>query len=305
MSCFLLQKSEVLILVNILVVGANGLIGSVIYNCLLQDPILDLRTMGLARSSENSDILVSENKYDYHHIISQLKPSIVIFCIGSASVDFAEKDPLSSFQVNYRSITEYIDMTIDELSDVKIILISSIYVYSELQGQSACYSSLDMPYPSSVYGVHKYALENYLISRSCNYVIVRLPFVVGGNLSKNDFFNTLLNARKENKKIKLSSNSLRYPTDVEYVAKAIRFLIVSNVQNSIIHISSECAISKYHLAKDFLLFCGYEYEDILLDSNHDEIWVRPLNLRLIPDKFSSNLGIAFDRRLIYDRYLLA
>jgi dTDP-4-dehydrorhamnose reductase len=267
---------------TVLVLGAGGYIGSYIYNFLQASS--DFSVFGQRR--KNGLNIFFDNKNEvfvrFKDFISSKKITHIIFAIGNASVDQSEIDPNFSYKTNYIDPTKYISVAIEVNPNIKIILLSSIYVFGDNCPRDG-FSELDSALPNSVYGIHKKMLENYLEKISNNYIIARLPMIVGNIAHKDDYIKNTI------EKILLRSSipaddSIRFPTDVNWVSNTLLSLIDLDYKG-FVHLSSNVGISKKALINYISQNVnGGIYENILPTS---EIWRRPKFIKLI----SNNLPL--------------
>lgn len=111
-------------------------------------------------------------------------------------------------------------------------------LYERLVYFSTC-SIYDSSMANSLYVQHKMNMERIIRENSSNYIIIRLPQVVGKTNSPT-IINYLYNAILSNEKIMVFSKSKRNLIDVELVAKITNHIIDNNIlQCSTINIASD------------------------------------------------------------------
>jgi dTDP-4-dehydrorhamnose reductase len=269
---------------KVLILGASGLIGS----CLLLKLGLSdgLSVLGTSRKLSNEKTVKVASLQDYREILLKWKPDVIILAIGSASVDFADSNPLDSMKQNLFDPMEIVKIILLYSPKSRVFLLSTIYVFSGSENQGHLTEDVT-PQPSSSYGIQKYKLEKYISEAIRNSVLIRLPMIIGNNMHPGDFFNQLINTLSKSEKYPLSNDSLRYPTDIFFVAETIKKIIISNIVGTI-HISSKYAITKYMLAYKFLVKIGIDPTSYLEVLTKDQHWRRPYSL-----KISSTRGFEF------------
>lgn len=269
----------------VLVLGAGGYIGSFMYNFM--NTISGMKVFGQKRKNGLNFFFDNENDefINYKDFIKSKKITHIILAIGSASVDSSELDENFSYKTNYIDPSKYISEAIEENPNVKIILLSSIYVFGDNCPECG-FSELDAALPNSIYGSHKKMLENYLEKITNNHIIIRLPMIVGNIAHKTDFIKNSV------ERILLKSSipadeSIRFPTDIKWVSNTLLRLIDLDYRG-FIHLSSNVGISKKAIINYISQRVnGQNYENIFPAS---EIWTRPKFLKLTSEKLPPRLN---------------
>jgi nucleoside-diphosphate-sugar epimerase len=89
----------------------------------------------------------------------------------------------------------------------------------------------------SHYIEHKINIEKYIIDNSNNYLILRLPIVLGRNQNKNQLIGFLFDKNINNETIEIYKNANRYLIDSNDLPKILEILIEKNITNEIIEIA--------------------------------------------------------------------
>lgn len=157
--------------------------------------------------------------------------NIIVFASG---VSNSQEQNVQSFQREINLLKENIDFR-------KMIYFSTISIF-------------DNSLKSSKYISHKLHIEN-LIQENCeNYLIFRLPNVVGKTNNKNTFFNFIKDKIINNEELIVQKNASRYFIDVEDLTKILP-IIISNENKKCINI---CFDNKVYITQMIEIF-----EDIL------------------------------------------
>jgi nucleoside-diphosphate-sugar epimerase len=90
---------------------------------------------------------------------------------------------------------------------------------------------------SSHYIQHKIEVEKYIVDKSSNYLILRLPIVLGRNQNKNQLISYLFERNKNNEPIEIYKNANRYLIDSNDLPKILTILIDRKIKNDIIEIA--------------------------------------------------------------------
>jgi len=157
--------------------------------------------------------------------------NIVIFASG---VSNSQKHNFGEFQREINLLKENIDSR-------KMIYFSTVSIF-------------DSSLKNSKYISHKLYIEN-LIQENCeNYLIFRLPNVIGETSNKNTFFNFIKNKIINNEELVVQKNAYRYFIDVEDLVKILPIIISNDNKKRI----NACFDNKIHITQMIKLF-----EDIL------------------------------------------
>ena len=89
----------------------------------------------------------------------------------------------------------------------------------------------------SLYIQHKIEVEKFIIDNSYNYLILRLPIVLGLNQNKNQLISFLFEKNINNEKIEIYKNANRYLIDSNDLPKILEKLIEKKITNEIIEIA--------------------------------------------------------------------
>lgn len=146
---------------NVLVLGANGLLGNVVFRVLSQD--INLVVTGTVRSDHirnrftsvlSKSLVVVNNLQDrmqLGYIIQRHKPDVVINCVGLPLDNMNESDLLAGFSLFPRLLH-----VICSSNNIRLIHFSSDGVFS---GDTGNYSETDLPDANDLYGKLKFLGE--------------------------------------------------------------------------------------------------------------------------------------------------
>ena len=90
---------------------------------------------------------------------------------------------------------------------------------------------------NSLYAKHKLLIEKEIINSFKNYLILRLPNVIGINKNKNTFFNFFYNAIINDQKLIIHKDSIRYFIDIADLNDILKMFIELRITNRIIDIA--------------------------------------------------------------------
>ena len=201
-------------LTKILLLGSSGMLGSYISRNLEIDGV------ELIPASRESIDDFDFNKPDkVIAFIKSVKPAIIINAVACISLDFCEKNPALSRQVN--SITPSVISEYCQNNKIYFIHISTDFVFDGLDGP---YDENDQKNPINQYGKSKSLGEEYLLQNVEKLLILRTSWVYS-NIGKN-FFNSIKDSFMQNKKIYGATDIIGSPTRAFTIAN----FIASNYQ---------------------------------------------------------------------------
>ena len=128
---------------------------------------------------------------------------VLIFASG---VSNSKETDLTMFKREHAILTSYSN------TDLKLIYFSTISV-------------VDESLKESLYVQHKLSMEKYIAENFKNFIIFRLPNVVGHTPNKHTFFNSIKESILTKQRVKVLSNATRYLIDVDDLTEYLPQLI--------------------------------------------------------------------------------
>lgn len=120
-------------------------------------------------------------------------------------------------------------------------------------------SVFDPTLQNTLYIKHKLEIEKYISSRLKNYIIFRLPIVVGRSKNPNTLINFLFDRIQKQEKFFLHQNARRYILNAEDVGKLVSPLIHDpNINRQTLNIHFDKAISVFELVRMLEEIAGQE-----------------------------------------------
>jgi nucleoside-diphosphate-sugar epimerase len=154
--------------------------------------------------------------------------------IYSSGVSNSTETRSSEYLRESKLLTE----TIQSFPDKKIIYFSTISLF-------------DPSLTESLYIKHKAGMELILKNRHKNYLILRLPNIVGYSDNPNTLTNYLFHQIKNGISFVLYNKAYRYLMDIDEVVKLCSYLIRNQVHSSLFNISHNAPISLIDLVDQF------------------------------------------------------
>ena len=228
-------------MLNILVTGANGQLGSEIKELSSLYPHNFFFTC-----KDNLDIT---NAQAVEAFILQNMITAIIICAAYTAVDKAESDQENADKINHQAVKHL--ATIAKENNIKLIHISTDYVFDGTHHQP--YIETHVANPQSVYGKTKLDAENTMKEiNPKNSIIIRTSWLYSSYGA--NFVKTMLRLGKEKESLGVVYDQIGTPTYAKDLAKII-LDIIPRIQNSaveIYHYSNEGVLSWYDFAKDIM-----------------------------------------------------
>jgi dTDP-4-dehydrorhamnose reductase len=229
---------------KILVLGASGMLGSMVFSFLNSNLNFDVR--GTVRSNNalpnvksNEKVFINVNAEDVESIellIKEFRPEYIVNCIGLIKQDKASNDPMRAITIN--SLLPHHLAKICKTYSLTLIHISTDCVFS---GKAGNYVESDTPDPLDLYGVTKLLGE---ISGELNVITFRTS-LIGPELSgSKSLLSWFLSSTGT---VKGYTNAIFSGLTTLEMAKIITMVIEKNLKLSgLYHLASK-PISKYDL----------------------------------------------------------
>ena len=98
------------------------------------------------------------------------------------------------------------------------------------------FSSVYSKYVNSDYFNHKELMENLIVEKSKNFIIIRLPQIISNSGNQNNLINFLVNSIKNNRSLEIQKNVSRALIDIDDLKK-VTIEIIKNFNNKILNFS--------------------------------------------------------------------
>lgn len=252
----------------IFVVGGRGLTGSAIVKHLEEN---DIEYANIQR----------DNKTEYQGKSCH----VLIFANGNALKFKANQDPFFDFNASLTSLAEYVH----KINYKQFVLISTVDVYdkkSELETTKE--DSVINTSSLNTYGFHKLLCENYVRHYCQNYLIFRLPGLVGMGLKKNpvyDFINS-------EKKVMISPNSELNLINTRFMAESIFKILDLDIKNEIFNLASKNGLKISEISK----VIGFDSQYTEDAKNHVQ------NYQINTEKISKYVDLSTSEQAIQEYY---
>jgi len=218
-------------------IGNKGMLGSEV------EKLLKKNNLSYIASDQEVDIT------DYQALESygkDKKIEWIINCSGYTKVDKAEEEVEQAFKINRDGVKNIALFSLKR--QVKLIHISTDYVFNEEEENPFFYREEDKADPPSIYGKSKLAGEKEIERVLKNYFILRTAWLYG--LEGPNFVYTMLKLFKEREIVRVVDDQWGSPTYTADLAGAILKIIKSGSDKfGIYHFTNEGVIIWYEFAR--------------------------------------------------------
>ncbi len=235
---------------NILLTGANGLIGRKIIEYVSGDEDIQIiaTSKGDARfepgrnsTFETFDIT---DKKRGRELYEKYKPEFIINAAAITQADDCESGHEKCRSVNIDGVKSLLELSSHH--NTFFLQLSTDFVFN---GKNGPYREEDPPDPVSFYGRSKWEAEKIIMNSKVPHAIARTILVYGyiKYASRKNLVTWVIESLKENKMIKVVADQIRTPTLAEDVASGC-LLILKNGREGMFHIGGLDTLSPYDMA---------------------------------------------------------
>lgn len=230
---------------KILILGANGYLGSRLYFDLKDD----FEVIGTYhRSQFHKDFIQLDitDKKQVGKVFDQVKPDIIIQTANYPSPRFAKDNEGGYTNLNLSS-TEIIKDEANRMG-AKVIFISS-------------FAALN---PDNIYGKLKLESEQIIKRVEAGYLILRPSLILGYSLNQNNDrpFDRVLKCIDHPEKAEFDTSWKFQPTYVGHLSAVIKTAIKNDIFNYLVHVFSPSIETQFSTAQDILKPFGVEVKPI-------------------------------------------
>lgn len=277
---------------NIIVTGANGLLGQHLVTALVKFGY-GMLALGKGECRINDftgkylDLDITDGVAVREVIVSH-KPDLIIHAAAMTNVDECEKDKQECYNVNVTATRFLIDAAKEVHS--KIIYLSTDFVFDGMTGP---YKEEDIMSPVNYYGSTKVAAEKAIMESDLRWAIVRTVLVYGQTVegTRTNIINWVKSSLEQGKHIKVVSDQFRTPTFVDDLVIGIMLLIEKNI-DGVFHISGREEMTPYDMAMETAKFL--KLDESLIEkvdsSTFSQAGLRPAKTGFRIDKARKELG---------------
>jgi dTDP-4-dehydrorhamnose reductase len=241
------QNELTYMLKKIVIIGANGQLGSDLMRVLKQDK------QRMVFPFTHKDIEIAD-KNSFVSVFDEIKPDGIINTAAFHNVEEAEIHPNIAFETNtigVKNLAEYC-----EDRNCVFSTISTDYVFGLDNARHTPYQEIDTPGPLNIYGNSKLSGEHAVRSTCSRFYIIRTSGLFGntGPSGKNgrNFIETILHLASQKDSVRVVNDQTMSPTYTLDLAKQIASFLSIDAYGTY-HVSSEGSCTWYEMAK-FIYF---------------------------------------------------
>jgi dTDP-4-dehydrorhamnose reductase len=268
------------------ILGASGFIGKNLFNFLKEKK---MNVVGTYNKNKHKDLIFFDIAKSSVEKLPLEDIKYGILCSGVAKIDECKKKLGYSNKINVVNLEKIIEKFLDK--SIIPVFISSESVFDGVRGG---YEEASIRNPKSVYGEQKKQIEDFIISNSKEYFIIRLGKIFGTKKEDGGIFFDWIEKYRKGEKIICASNQNLSLTYVMDVAKGIAKLLEKN-KFGIFHIDSGIHKSRLEFAEDFFKYLKIndaKIEKCSLEDFHF-VDVRAKNAYLNSSKFKKEFNFKF------------
>ena len=273
-------------ILNILVLGANGLLGSNLYSELRKNHTV-LGTF--ATKKVDGLIFCNLNINRVREICALNNIEIIINCIGLTNIESCDRFPEAAWQINARWVHQLAEFC--NLAQIKFIQISTDHFISESHQVRDENCAM---IPINQYGYTKLAAENFCLNFVSNFLILRVNFIATNRFGLPDqsLLTFFLNRLQSGGEIIGFSDVHFSPVSAKYLSEVINVLL-KNDATGLFNVAASNSLSKFEFAN--MLAQSLEIDNSKVKSgsilNMPNLAIRPSNLSLNASKLSSHIEL--------------
>ncbi len=218
----------------VLVVGANGFLGSTLVNKLIEEKfdVVAVYNSSFDLINKKAKIITKDELFG-----SDIEPDTIFYLSGNYSIPHDKlliiNDDLYKYSLRF--------------TNAKMVYISSTNVYGNSDEVITENTAFNNP---GTYALSKIAGE-FIVSAMKHFSILRLAYIYGPGISNNSFIPQIIKSAKENKRITLFGNGER-EQDYIYIDDAVNMCFVSalNENNNIYLGATGISVSNKEIAEE-------------------------------------------------------
>lgn len=241
---------------DLLVVGANGLLGSNVVSLGQQRGWNIYGTYHSTRPDFDISLTQLDLKeyYRFEHILTELEPNVVVNCAAMTDVDGCEENPERAKVINGDAPGALASLC--GASDVKFVHISTDYVFDGTVGDP--YIESAEANPLQVYGESKLMGEQAVTKEIPEALVVRLSFVWGIHRSSNNlkgFPAWVCDQLQSGPEVPLFTDQRVTPSRAGQAADTLLALLEADA-SGLFHIASSSCVSPYEFGELIIEYVG-------------------------------------------------
>jgi dTDP-4-dehydrorhamnose reductase len=270
---------------NVLILGASGLVGGNMLTFLGQQPGYAVRGTHFTYATAATHYFNTADLDDPANAaaLADFAPDVVVHCGALTFVDYCESHPDESYQKTVDSTRHALALA--GRYGAKMVYISTDYVFD---GQQGPYQEDAPTNPVCVYGHHKLEAEQLVQASGLPHLILRITNVYGTEERGKNFVARLVQqiARHEPISLKLPFDQYATPINAWDIARATQQLL-DGAKTGIYHLASTDYLNRFQLADRIVSKFGYANAELtpITTASLAQPAPRPLSAGLLAHRF--------------------
>lgn len=232
---------------RITVIGSRGQLGTDLMSSLAAD---EHQLTGLTHQQ-----ISIEDPASIEAALEGNAPELLINTAAYNKVDQAESSPVDAYSINAlgpRNLALYC-----QKNNIRLMHISTDYVFGLSQDQHSAYTELDAPGPLSVYGQTKLAGEYFVRAICPQHFVVRTCGLYGkaGKIGNGNFVETMLRLGNERDELSIINDQHCTPTSTRDLSTALSRLIQTN-EFGLYHATNQGQMTWFEFAQTIFDLAG-------------------------------------------------
>lgn len=255
---------------SVLIVGASGLVGSVLVERAREQGMQVAGTYNTTQPSLDVPLyqLDIREQTAVRDVFDQVQPDVVVNCAAVTDVDECEANPETARAVNTMGAKTVAESCTEH--GARFVQLSTDYVFGG--DQRTPYHEDDDPNPGQVYGQSKFNGEQATLQAAPGALVVRLSFVFGDHGATNEltgFPAWVLGRARAGQQVPLYTDQHVTPTRAGYAAETVLGLLDMK-HTGIVHVASRDCVTPYEFGTVVLDEAG-EDTSLIKESSLDEV----------------------------------
>jgi dTDP-4-dehydrorhamnose reductase len=278
--------------VDVLVVGASGLVGGRIFRHFFASTAATgskPRTVGTfcTRTEPGLEALDVTDATAVESLVAATRPKVVVLAAAYTHVDGCERDPKRSEAVNVFGARNVASAAARHGS--RLIFLSSDYIFDGAHGPHA---PDEAPAPLNVYGRHKLEAEHVVLSEASSYAIIRSCNIYGYDAGGKNFVMAVYRCGKDRRTMRLPSDQWGNPTYVDDVVAAVE-RAATMTASGVFHVAGPDYVDRPTWARRTAAALGFapDFIEAVPTSELGQAAARPLRAGLDSTASLARLGV--------------
>lgn len=263
--------------------GADGFLGSAILAGLSR---VNLRCIGIGRRGCGDRPCLDLARPDSGSLqLARQGISHAVIAAGITGIAACERDPATTGNVNVRGTAELARQL--QAEGIRVVALSSDYVFDGTRGGYAEDSAVN---PLNEYGRQKVALENALLDRGGNSLVVRLSKVFDTRPGSGTLLDEMAGRMVRGGTVHAARDQVFCPTHLDDVVAVLSELLAGEL-TGIVHLCAPEAVSRLQVAGRVADAFGCDRE-----------LIRPISLGELPEAFARPLNTSMVCHRLAERF---